>query len=134
MTAPIVVVAAVRRDGARYWVCRRTENGRHGGLVGMWEYPGGKVEVGETLEAALAREMREEFGVEIEVGQRLDTITSESCGRMYRVHFFETVFLGEPELRVHSEARWATVAELVMQNHLPSGAIFNGRLAGGISA
>lgn len=66
---PVIVVAAVCFDGARVLLTQRPA-GTH--LEGTWEFPGGKLEPGESPEEALAREMREECGVEIEVGESLD--------------------------------------------------------------
>ena len=63
----IVVAAAIERDG-RYLAARRT---RPTDVAGLWEFPGGKVEPGETEEEALVREIREELGVEIAVGERI---------------------------------------------------------------
>lgn len=123
------VVAAVRINEGRFWTVRRTDNGSHGGLAGMWEYPGGKVEEGETLPDALAREMREEFDVEIVVGQSIDVIAAEAYGNQYRVHFFVVTFLGTPTLRVHDDAAWLAPRELHAQQHLPSGTELNRRIA-----
>ena len=128
---PIRVVAAVRVswDG-RLWCCRRTADGGHGGLAGKWEYPGGKAEDGESLEDALRREMREEFGVEIVICQEADMIPALGPGgRVYAVTFFVVTFLTEPQLRVHDAADWFTLAQLAQQDHLPSGTEFNRRLA-----
>ncbi len=135
MTAPtgegetvIDVVAAVRIREGRYWVCRRTDDGSHGGLTGMWEYPGGKVEAAETLEVALRREMDEEFGVQITVYQRLDSITTTLGAQSYRVTLFHVHFHSEPTLRCHDQSKWCTVEELQRDEHLPSGVEFNRRL------
>ena len=70
---PVVVVAAVLvRDGA-VLACRRAA---HKDAAGLWEFPGGKVEAGETQQEALARELREELGVDARVGALLDrTVT-----------------------------------------------------------
>ena len=128
----IEVVAAVRRDGDRYWVCRRTDDGSHGGLAGMWEYPGGKVEEGETHKETLRREMREEFSVSIEIGAQLDSIIATApdySDRTYRVSFFAVTFLVPPKLRCHDLAKWCTVAQLQQDKHFPSGKEFNRRLA-----
>lgn len=132
-TEPIQVVAAVRIEWHtstlnRYWVCRRTDDGEHDGLAGMWEYPGGKVEQGETLEQALSREMREEFGVTIRILRFIDAIETSLNGKVYRVHFFEVQFLGIPELRVHDQDEWLNVFNLEEQTHLPSGTEFNRRI------
>lgn len=131
MTQPIRVVAAVRRRGRRLWICRRTDNGSHGGLAGMWEYPGGKAEDGEALELALRREMQEEFGVEIEIWKLITTIETPAYGNVYAVTFFDVTFLSEPELRVHDACEWVEIENLDQFEHLPSGTEFNLRLAAG---
>jgi 8-oxo-dGTP diphosphatase len=65
---PVVVAAVVIREG-RVLLTRRAE-GKH--LAGMWEFPGGKLEDGESPEEALVRECREECGIEIEVAEILE--------------------------------------------------------------
>jgi 8-oxo-dGTP diphosphatase len=62
---PIRVVAAVIQRDGKILACRRAP---HKSLAGLWEFPGGKLEPGETDEVALAREIREELGIEIAVG------------------------------------------------------------------
>ncbi len=66
---PVVVAAAVIIKDGRVLLTRRAE-GQH--LAGLWEFPGGKLEAGESPEEALVRECREECGIEVEVGQILD--------------------------------------------------------------
>jgi 8-oxo-dGTP diphosphatase len=66
---PVMVVAAVCIEGPTVLLTRRPE-GTH--LAGTWEFPGGKIEPGESPEEALVREMREECGVEVEVGDIMD--------------------------------------------------------------
>ncbi len=135
---PIEIVAAVRRlvgrNGNKYWVCRRTSDGRSGGLTGMWEYPGGKVEEGENHIEAIRREMREEFGVEITLTQQepLDCITRPAPwynDKLYRLTFFSVTFLSEPKFQVHDLSSWCSPKEMLTYNFLPSGAEFNRRLA-----
>ncbi len=65
---PIRVVAAVIERDGKILACRRAP---HKSLAGLWEFPGGKVEPGETDEVALAREIREELGLIIEVGKQI---------------------------------------------------------------
>ena len=66
----IRVVAAVIRDGGRIFATARG----YGEYKGGWEFPGGKIEPGETPQEALAREIREELDTEIAVGELIDTI------------------------------------------------------------
>lgn len=135
MPQPIDVVAAVRSVGHRYWVCQRNGDGAHGGLAGLWEFPGGKVERGETFRDALAREMREEFRARVGVGVCLATIeaTHEQLypGQVFRVHFYAVKFYTNPELTCHQKAGWFTLAQMARQSHLPSGTEFIRRLMEG---
>lgn len=145
-TIDVVAAVRVRRladlgEGAGHlvWLCRRTHDGAHGGLAGLWEYPGGKVEPGEDFETALVREMQEEFGTNfVSVGDLIDTITTpathtpEEIGqRLYRVHFFQVYFHEEPVLNVHSEAQWMGREAVHSLAQLPSGTKFNERLTRG---
>ena len=66
---PIIVAAAVVIESGRVLLTQRVE-GQH--LAGLWEFPGGKLERGESSEEALVRECREECGIEIEVAEILD--------------------------------------------------------------
>ena len=70
--AGIPVVCAVALCEGTVFLAKRKEGGPHGGL---WEFPGGKIEAGESAERALAREIQEEHGVEIVLGEKLLAIT-----------------------------------------------------------
>jgi mutator protein MutT len=87
----VEVAAAVIREGGRYLITQRAE-GSH--LAGLWEFPGGKRKPGESLEECLKRELREELGVEIEVGERLDTVTWPYPERTVVLHFFSCALAG----------------------------------------
>ena len=112
----VVVAAAIKRDG-RYLVARRT---RPADVAGRWEFPGGKVEPGETEERALAREIREELGVEIAIVDRVPgewPLHDELVLHLYRA----TLAGGEPmPLEQHDEIRWVTIAEFDSVDWLPS--------------
>jgi mutator protein MutT len=88
---PIVGVGAIIVDGDAVLLVRRL----HEPLKGQWSLPGGAVEVGETLDAAIAREVREEAGIEIDVGpvvEVLDRIRLDTDGRA-RFHYVLVDFL-----------------------------------------
>ena len=78
---PIVAVGAVVLDGGRVLLVKRGQEP----LKGQWSLPGGAVEVGETLPAALAREVREETCLDVEIGpvvDVLDSIRTDAAGRV----------------------------------------------------
>jgi 8-oxo-dGTP diphosphatase len=102
-----VVGAALVRDG-RALASRRTGPAH---LAGMWEFPGGKVEDGETDEQALARELQEELGVVAVIGERLGPELVLGPDAVMRV-YLATLVSGEPQLNDHDAHRWLTADEL----------------------
>lgn len=113
----IRVVAAVIRDGGRIFATQRG----YGEFKDGWEFPGGKIEEGETPEEALVREIREELETEISVGERIDRVEydypefhlSMDC-------FWAEVQKGELILREHEAARWLRKDELDSVDWLPA--------------
>ena len=102
-----VVGAALVRDG-RVLAARRTAPAA---TAGRWEFPGGKVEVGETPEAALVREIAEELGVTIAVRRWL--AGAVPIGTAYELTVaIADVVAGEPDPVEHDEVRWLTTDEL----------------------
>jgi mutator protein MutT len=96
------VVAAVATRGGEVLLALRPAHKRHGG---MWEFPGGKVDEGETDAQALARELREELGVGVEaVGALLGVIRDP--GSPFEIRFRAVTLRGEPEALEHEEIRW----------------------------
>lgn len=104
----VVVAAVVERDG-RFLVTLRPR-GTH--LEGHWEFPGGKCEPGETHDVALAREMREELGVESRVGGLVYAVTHEYPGRTLELHFYACDVHGEPTPMCGQQMRWVSRPEL----------------------
>jgi 8-oxo-dGTP diphosphatase len=105
----VVVAAAVVQRGDSYLVTRRLR-GTH--LEGMWEFPGGKCEPGETHAVCLRREILEELGCIADVGQKLLTVAHEYAGRSVELHFFRCEIAGEPAPLLGQEMRWVRRAEL----------------------
>jgi 8-oxo-dGTP diphosphatase len=105
----IVVTAAVIRRGDEYFVTRR-QRGVH--LEGLWEFPGGKCDAGETLEACLRREIREELDADVIVGELILRSTHEYPERIVELHFFDCRLTGEPSPMLGQEMRWVRRTDL----------------------
>jgi mutator protein MutT len=104
----IRVIAAVISRGDDVLICQRAHHKRYDGL---WEFPGGKCEPGETLAEAARRELREELGVEV-----LDVGTEELAindpGSSYLIVFVPVRIAGEPRCREHVALRWVPLSEV----------------------
>jgi 8-oxo-dGTP diphosphatase len=100
-----VVAAVIERDGS-ILIGQRKPRGRHGL---KWEFPGGKVEPGEELRAALARELGEELGIQAKIGEEIQRYDfSYASGHLTRLVFFRvTEFSGEPENLEFAQIAWA---------------------------
>lgn len=103
-----LVVGAAIIDRGRLLAARRT---RPPELAGAWEFPGGKVEPGETERQALVRECREELGVEVRVGRRVGA-ACPLAGDLVMHVWTAAVLRGVPEAREHDALRWLTESEL----------------------
>ncbi len=100
-----VVAGVVRREG-RVLLCQRPEGKRFGLL---WEFPGGKVEAGETPEAALERELREELDVQTRTGRVLDALRMDSRdgGDLLLLFYESEIVRGEPRTVECRALDWA---------------------------
>lgn len=113
----IRVVAAVIREGGRVFATQRG----HGNYKDWWEFPGGKIEPGETPEAAVVREIQEELGTKVAVDRFLTTVEydypefhlSMDC-------FFCHIEEGELTLLEHEAAKWLPLKNLRQVNWLPA--------------
>jgi len=107
----IVVSAAVIERGDAFLLTRRA-NDAH--LGGRWEFPGGKVEAGETLAETLVREMREELGCGVEVGPLLLATRHAYPDVHVELHFFSASLVGEPRPQLGQEMRWVARDQLAL--------------------
>jgi mutator protein MutT len=106
----IIGVAVIWNGEREILIDKRRQNGDMGGL---WEFPGGKVEPGETVEECIAREIQEELAIEVLVGDRLITInhTYPRFEVTLIVHHCQHL-KGEPQPIESSEVRWVKVPDL----------------------
>jgi 8-oxo-dGTP diphosphatase len=114
----INVVAAVIRQGEKIFVTQRG----YGDYKDGWEFPGGKIEAGETPQAALTREIREELDAEIIVGEHLVTVEQDYPDFHLSMQCFwaELVEGSHMKLLEHEAAKWLSVDELDSVDWLPA--------------
>jgi 8-oxo-dGTP diphosphatase len=105
----IEVVAAVIERGGRILIARR-QVGSH--LGGLWEFPGGKRQPGETAEAALTREIREELDAAVAVGELLDDVEWRYPEKTVRLRFFRCALEGDPRAAEGQEIAWVARADM----------------------
>jgi 8-oxo-dGTP diphosphatase len=104
----VVGAAIVQLD-----TCLVAQRGPSMKLAGKWEFPGGKVEPGEAPGAALAREILEELGLAIDVGELLGSGEAAAAGDRVRLDVYAAVIIGGAlTLREHARVAWATAAAL----------------------
>jgi len=93
----------------------------YGDFKGGWEFPGGKIESGETPEEALVREIREELDTEIEVGELMETVEYDyPTFHLSMQCFWCTVVSGDLVLKEHAAAKWLSKDELFDVEWLPA--------------
>lgn len=103
-------VAVISNDRGKILIDRRKEQGEMGGL---WEFPGGKIEAGETIEECIKREVKEELDIEIMVGDRLTTITHAYKTFKVTLHVHKCYYLsGIPQTLECEEIQWVEPAQM----------------------
>lgn len=116
------VVAGVVKCEGKFLACRNSPNRRH---AGFWEFPGGKVELGETYEEALRRELREELQIEVQIIGLTFTVDFQPP-LQGQILFYEAQ-LKSPlpsNSQDHDELRWLSLAELSSLNWAPADEAF----------
>jgi 8-oxo-dGTP diphosphatase len=112
----VVTAAVIERDGC-YLVTQR-QRGVH--LEGYWEFPGGKCEYGESLEACLRRELNEELGTDAEVLHELLSVKHEYAERTIELHFMACRLIREPRPQLGQQMRWVARADLATLRFPPA--------------
>lgn len=100
-----VVCALIHRDD-KVWMGRRPA---HKHMGGKWEFPGGKIDPNESPQEALKRELKEELGVEIKVGEVCADVIHEYPDKVIRLRAFIAECDSDPELIEHSEFQWIDI-------------------------
>ena len=113
----IRVVAAVIRHGHEVFATQRG----YGPYKGFWEFPGGKIEPGETPEEALIREIKEELDTDIKVGALINTIDYDYPEFHLTMDcFWCEIIEGTPKLKEHEAAKWLTASTMDSVGWLPA--------------
>lgn len=115
-TKLVRVIAAVVERGGLFLLCRRPSHKRHGG---MWEFPGGKIEKGESDFEAASRELAEELGVTVR-SVASSHFTATDPGSHFVIEFMPVEIDGSPQCIEHSEIRWVSLAEMIHLELAPS--------------
>lgn len=119
-TSPRLIVGAAIIDDGRVLACARSDPPE---FAGRWEFPGGKVEAGESDAEALIRECVEELDVDIVVGERVGRDVELAHGwAILRVYAAELVAGNVPKLIEHADMRWLAADELDSVDWLPADA------------
>ena len=110
--------AEPRTPGVRFFATQRG----YGDYKDGWEFPGGKVEPGETPQQALVRELKEELAIDVSVGEFICTVDYDYPAFHLTMHCFYCAIAGgkTPELLEHEAARWLNRAELHSVDWLPA--------------
>ncbi|MCT9853170.1 (deoxy)nucleoside triphosphate pyrophosphohydrolase [Priestia megaterium] len=112
------VTAAIIKDKNRILIAKRHSKDP---LGGKWEFPGGKVEPGETPEECLVREIREELRVEVKIGSFYDnSVYSSQDHDIHLLFYWAEVINGEMTPVVHDDLKWTTIKQLANFDFAPA--------------
>ena len=113
----IEVVAAIIKKQDKIFITRRS----YGEFADMWEFPGGKIELGESREEALIREVKEELELDINNLEYLTTVDYDYPNFHLTMHcFICEICGGELVLNAHNDAKWVSLEELSTQKLVPA--------------
>lgn len=113
----IEVVASIIKREDKVFITRRS----YGDFADLWEFPGGKIELGETKEEALIREIKEELELDINNLKYLTTVEYDYPSFHLTMHcFICDIYGGTLSLNAHNDAKWVSLKELLLQNWVPA--------------
>jgi len=126
---PILVTAGILLDGDRILICQRHHTDPYGL---QWEFPGGKVQNGESLEASLRRELDEELAIAAEVGPEVFRVRHQYPDRYVEVVFFIIpAYRGTIQNRIFEAVEWVPRTDLTQYNFLAADLELIERIRGG---
>jgi 8-oxo-dGTP diphosphatase len=104
-------IAGIIHANGKFLIGKRLPTGEMGN---RWEFPGGKVDQGETVEAAIKREFFEEMGITVEIGEKIATVSFENKSGTSTLTAYDISIPNADDIRLteHSEIRWATLSEI----------------------
>jgi mutator protein MutT len=113
----IKVTGALLRLEDKYLICKRDSKGS---MPGLWEFPGGKLEVGESLEDCLKRELKEELDIDAKIGKLFTSYIYSYSHITYHLFFYDILsFEGVIKMNVHKKIIWETVDRFKYYDFLP---------------
>lgn len=116
----IEVTAAIIRNEGKILICQRPANKACGLL---WEFPGGKIEAGETGEQCIVRECQEELGVTLQVERKVTDVVYEYPDRVVHLHFYLcNIMAGVLEKKEHAAVKWIDPNEITQYTFCPADA------------
>ena len=113
----ITVIGAIIQEGSKYLIGRRGPNEKSPGL---WEFPGGKIEDGESHQECLKRELKEELNINAEIGELYSEYVYKYPHISYQLYFYGVNnYTGEFKYNAHDRLEWATPDQFDQYNFLP---------------
>ena len=114
------VTGAIIYEKNKFLICRRGPNEK---AAGLWEFPGGKLEINESLEDCILRELKEELDIDAELHSLYDNYSFEAKDVIYDLYFFRIKrFSGSLSRTVHDEIRWVELQDFNNFSFLPGDA------------
>ena len=113
-----VVTAAIIRNGDKVLISRRMPGQR---MAGYWEFPGGKIEAGESFQSCLERELMEEFKITAKAGKQIaESVYHDDYGTIRLVALSTDILAGKPVLTVHDRIAWVLPEDLLNYQLAPA--------------